>query len=368
MFSEDLHSFANVHYIKKNGKLISLMPIEDYTNRLYSTCEKSIPQPKKLSKILTDNMVMPTYTTYNVLFENNYNVQQLKQITKIFKLKVSGNKKELITRIYIYLKLSNTIIKIQKIFRGYLQRKCNELRGPAFINRGLCTNDSDFLTGDAVSGIPVSQFFSYKDVDGFIYGFDIVSLYNLIIKSGKQLKNPYNRNDISKIIVQNMRNLIRISKALKITVDVDIKEDNISTEKSLELRILELFQNIDALGNYSDPSWFKALNKVKIVKFLRELVDIWSYRAQLTNEVKRKICPPIGDPFRGINFNYINSEENMDSIRKTIISVLEKFVNNGVDNDSKSLGAYYVLGALTLVSENAAASLPWLFQSVAHFN
>jgi hypothetical protein len=109
------------------------------------------------------------------------------------------------------------------------------------------------------------------------------------------------------------------------------------------------------------------LNRVKIIKFVRELADIWSYRAQLTNEVKRKICPPIGDPFRGFNFNYINSEESMDNVRKTVISILEKFVNNGVDTDSKSLGAYYVLGALTLVSENAATSLPWLFQSVAHF-
>jgi len=32
-----------------------------------------------------------------------------------------------------------------------------------------------------------------------------------------------------------------------------------------------------------------------------------------------------------------------------------------------ALGAYYVLGALTLVNPNAAAALPWLFQSVAYF-
>jgi len=46
---------------------------------------------------------------------------------------------------------------------------------------------------------------------------------------------------------------------------------------------------------------------------------------------------------------------------------LEKFVNNGVDRDSKTLGAYYVLGALTLVNDSAASSLPWLFQSVSYF-
>jgi|UniRef100_A0A6C0HPT7 SAP domain/IQ calmodulin-binding motif len=355
------------NYIKKNGKVLTLMTIDEYTNKIYSRCEKNLPQTKKLEKISNDNMIMPTYSTCHILFENNYNVQQLKQITKHYKLKVSGNKKELVNRIYIYLKLSEVIIKIQKVFRGHLQRKYEALHGPAFKKRSLCTNDSDFLTGDCFKSMDFSQFFSYKDEDGFIYGFDVISLYNLIIKSGRVVKNPYNRNDISKLVIQNMRNMIRLSRILKIAIDIEIKDDTVSNEKSTELRTLELFQNIDALGNYSDPAWFLTLNRVKLVKFIRELVDIWSYRAQLTNEVKRKICPPTGDPFRGFNLNYINSEESMDNVRKTVISILEKFVNNGVDNDSKSLGAYYVLGALTLVSENAATSLPWLFQSVAHF-
>jgi hypothetical protein len=358
---------VGVNCIKKNGKLITLMTVDEYTNKIYSRCEKNLPQTKKLEKISNDNMIIPTYSTCHILFENNYNVQQLKQITKHYKLKVSGNKKELVNRIYIYLKLSEVIIKVQKIFRGHLQRKYDALHGPAFKNRTLCTNDSDFLTGDNFNNMDFSQFFSYKDEDGFIYGFDVISLYNLIMKSGKVVKNPYNRMDISKKVIQNMRNMIRLSRILKIAIDIEIKDDVVSNEKSIELRTLELFQNIDALGNYSDPAWFLSLNRVKLIKFVRELVDIWSYRAQLTNEVKRKICPQTGDPFRGFNFNYINTEENMDNVRKTIISILEKFVNNGVDNDSKSLGAYYVLGALTLVSENAATSLPWLFQSVAHF-
>jgi hypothetical protein len=366
MYEED-DEFVTTKCIKKNGKLLTITTIDEYINKIYSRCEKNLPQTKKLEKISNDNMVIPTYSTYTILFENNYNVQQLKQIAKHYKLKVSGNKKQLVNRLYIYLNLSEGIIKIQKKFRGYLHRKYELLHGPAFKNRALCTNDSDFLTGDSFNKMDFSQFFSYRDEDGFIYGFDVISLYNLIIKSGKNVKNPYNRNDLSKTVIQNMRNMIRLSRILKISIDIDIKEDTFSSEKSTELRTLELFQNIDALGNYSDPAWFLSLNRIKLTKFLRELVDIWSYRAQLTTEVKRKICPPSGDPFRTLNFNYINSEENIDNVRKSIIYILEKLVNTGVDNDSKSLGAYYVLGALTLVNENAASSLPWLFQSVAHF-
>ena len=57
----------------------------------------------------------------------------------------------------------------------------------------------------------------------------------------------------------------------------------------------------------------------------------------------------------------------MYNVKKVILDVLEKFINSGINNDNKSLGAYYVLGALTLVNSEAATSLPWLFQSFEHF-
>jgi hypothetical protein len=359
--------YTDINFIKKNNVLISVISIEDYNNVLFSKCEKTIPTPKKLEKINNDNLCLPTIKNSDILFKYNYNVQQLKQFAKQYKLKVSGNKNELLGRIYVFLKLSKTIVNIQKIFRGFLQRKCNLLHGPAFSNRSLCTNDSDFLTGDTMKELDCSQFFSYKDADGFIYGFDIISLYNLILKSGKSVKNPYNRNDISKMVIQDMRNLIRVSRVLKIPIDIEIKDETVSNEKSVELRTLDLFQNIDALGNYSDPLWFSLLPRIQMIKFVRELIDIWSYRAQLTSEMKKKICPPFGDPFRNINFSYLHSEENNENVKKVVLTILEKLVNTGVDKDSKTLGAYYVLGALTLVSENAASSLPWLFQSVSHF-
>jgi hypothetical protein len=133
------------------------------------------------------------------------------------------------------------------------------------------------------------------------------------------------------------------------------------------MRTLTFFQNIDSLGNYSSPEWFLTLNRNQLIKFLRELSDIWNYRAQLSNEMKQNICPPNGDPFRNINLSYIVNEPDSLGIKKKVLDVLERFVNNGVDRDSKTLGAYYVLGALTLVNDSAASSLPWLFQSVSYF-
>ena len=99
----------------------------------------------------------------------------------------------------------------------------------------------------------------------------------------------------------------------------------------------------------------------------QSLNDIWNYRAQILTTIKRNICPPYGNPFMNVNMNHLQHETIVQNIQRMILPILEKFVNSGVDKDSKSLGAYYVLGALTLVNENAATSLPWLFQSVSYF-
>ena len=38
-------------------------------------------------------------------------------------------------------------------------------------------------------------------------------------------------------------------------------------------------------------------------------------------------------------------------------------MDTGVDNKSKSLGIFYVLGALTMQSQEAAIALPWMYES-----
>jgi hypothetical protein len=128
---------------------------------------------------------------------------------------------------------------------------------------------------------------------------------------------------------------------------------------------VSLFQNINDLGNYSDPNWFLSLDKRKMIIFMNELLDIWRYRAQISNEMKLRICPPHGNPFRNFSLSHIINDNDIESIRRKIIDVLETMINNEiVTNDNKSLAAYYILGALTIVSMQAAIALPWLHQSM----
>ena len=355
-------------YLCENNKKYSHKKdsLEEYMITIIENHIKNNNVKKRFKqKINSEIIEIPSFSQYNLFLETNYNVSQLKNIAKNYKIKINGNKQELISRIYSYLFLSFHISKIQKLFKKFIQQKYNKYRGPAFIKRHLCNNSYDFFTMDELSDIPIDQFFSYEDSDGFIYGFDMLSIHNLIYKCNEKIQNPYNRRPIHTKVIENYKNVIRLSKMFKICICTEIKniEDEISNEKTIELRIIELFQTIDSLGNYSNPEWFLSLNINQLIRFLRELADIWGFRAQLPIEIKRMICPPSGDPFRNFSFHSIYVE-NITDVRKIIIPILNKLINSGIDNDHRSLGAYYILCALTLVSVNASNALPWLYQSV----
>ena len=348
------------------------------SNTIISSKRSSVPffshvrvpdVPKKAPKVTEANFFIPKVDEYDLIVTKNYKVAQLKKICKFYNLKVSGKKSQLISQLYSYLFLSKYALVIQKMIKGKLVRKWCAMHGPAYINRSLCTNQTDFFTMNELKNVPINQFFSFKDADGFIYGFNIISLYTLHQKASEnneQALNPYNRNKLPKTLIKDFRDMIRISRVLKYDIEINIQEDNdITDEKKLELRILSLFQEIDRLGNYSDQSWFTSLTREQIVLYLRELYDIWNYRAQLSNETKRNIAPPVGDPFRTINLNYLN-QLPYENIKKLAVGTMEILVKKGVNNDSKSLGAFYVLAGLTLVNINAATAMPWLYQSVAH--
>ena len=55
----------------------------------------------------------------------------------------------------------------------------------------------------------------------------------------------------------------------------------------------------------------------------------------------------------------------LEILKKNALIVIENLVKRGVNETSRALGANYILCALTLVNEEAANALPWLYQSVA---
>lgn len=336
---------------------------KEIDNNLKRTSTKT--KQKKLKKVTVNDFKILKYEEHYDLLTKNYNVKQLKEMCKHYKLKMSGTKDEFISRLYSFLRGSYFCNKIQKTWRLHLIRKLNALKGPALTKRTVCVNETDFLTMDNLKEVSIEQFYSYRDDDNVIYGFDITSLYNLFLKSGNKTPNPYNR----KIFPDNTRNdinsIIKLSTILGIDLVIAREEDNISPNKKQELRSVTLFDNIDSLGNLTNHLWFWNLERITLIRFLRELHDIWAYRANLSLNVKREICPPVGDPFRGCNLAILPSS-NIIQLRKVSLDIMENLVNRGINNGSKCLGAYYVLSALTLVNQEVANALPWLYESVVY--
>ena len=324
---------------------------------------------RKLDKINNINFEIPKYSEYDLFIKRNYRVSFLKEICKFYKLRVSGNKPELSNRIFSYLFESNYAIKIQKNIRRFLRQKYNRLIGPAIYNRSLCVNSTDFFTLENIENIPYNEFFSYQDTDNLIWGFNIVSFYNLFKKSEKDVLNPYNRHKIKYKYFNDIKEMVRLSVIFKNPINITLNNncENISVKKQIELKCLELFQYIDELGNYTDINWFLTLNRNNLIKFVKELLDIWQYRAQLSLNIKKEICHPYGNPFRYIDFDNLITL-NYLSLQKSVLSLIEQFIKKGLTRELCNLGASYVLCALTLVNYNAAIALPWLYESVSNVN
>lgn len=159
--------------------------------------------------------------------------------------------------------------------------------------------------------------------------------------------------------------LANYEKIFKRKVIIDVPKEEIDEQQQFELRALKLFQAINVLGNYSESSWFMTLNRPQIVRFYRELFDIWHYRADLPFQTKREICPPDGTPFSALSLYGVYSETDNAELQKRVLSMLENFVYKGMNVEMQQLGALYVLTALTSVSINAAEAMPWLYNAIS---
>jgi hypothetical protein len=326
---------------------------------------------------------------------------ELKHIARSNKLHVTGNKKILIDRIKLHIHKYLQILKIQSIFRGYITRRSFILRGPALKDRKQCVNESDFYTLEPLNDIPFEEFYSYRDNRNFVYGFNLLSIIQLIKNRGTII-NPYNREQIElqrqidiiklyhfthilfpsvipnfmilsypkqniySIITNNQNSIISFLNHQNISEEYNIRIQRYNNiiQKSISVRINELFMEIDLLGNYTQSYWFSQLTRREYIKLYRNLYEIWNYRANMSQEIRRNICPLYEPFYRIFNAPVYFNELDLETIKLACLIVVERMIYTGVDLEFRKLGALHALSALTTVSNEARESMPWLYESI----
>jgi hypothetical protein len=343
-------------------------------------------KPKKYNKTNFEVEGILNYTDYfkKRISLTSYKIPELKKIAKHYGLHITGTKPLLIERITTLFNKSKHIIKIQAIFRGWIVKTSMKLRGPALKKRANCVNDNDFVTLEPINEIPISNFYSYMDSKNFVYGFDICSLIHFIRNKNK-LENPFNREKFTSDITDNIKKLYRLcfiifpefkneneklpSQLIERSTNTSInnythdQQNRLNTliinrRNSLSQRIINIFLEIDQLGNYTNSNWFN-LSTANYIRLYRHLYDIWYLRSQLSRETRYSICP-LNSPFTAERNMFLDFEY----IKTACVEVFENLIFMGIDDEHRSLGAFHALTALTIVSVDAREALPWLYESV----
>ena len=329
---------------------------------------KDAKNTKTTTRVKDDDFYVPLLKCAWMLKKYNYTLKQLKQIAKKYGIKCKNlRKSDLIEHIYTSMVHTYNSKIIQTSFRKFLFRKLRKSRKLEKLDK--CVNDTDFLTLDSINEIDKSNLVVIEE-DKHCYAFHVDSLFNLLIKKGQDTKNPYTRNKFDKDVKTQMNDIIRLCSILKLDLEISKHTEenelqNMSPEQRMQMRVMNLFMKMDELGNYTNPNWFTGLSHRNLFKFIRELREIWIYRAGLTQEIKRRIVPPLGNPFGNQSIHILRTLQEIE-LRKYCIFAMDKLINSSPDLEQNGLGATMCLTALTLASNEAAQAMPWLYESAVY--
>jgi hypothetical protein len=253
--------------------------------------------------------------------------------------------KDFIQQERFYISNASKIIKIQSYVRKWIIQR-----------RSKCTNDDDILCMVNKYEIQYPYFYPfYDDIRNQYYAYDIRSLYELIHSNysvcpyALRLLNDKEKETIEKYVEKLKQDNIPIQEE----IHFDEHEDQ-------EMKIKELFYNINMLDNYTDHVWFTNLSIYQLIDLYIKAEDIWNYRAMLTQDAKKNI---IGEEvIFQVPLYAVKNEKSIFLMRKLLLKYFTIMISNGIDINEKKLGAILVLSALVEISPEAFEAMPHLAQ------
>jgi len=363
-------------YIKENTKYIELI---DY---IENSKLDNYPLPR-INASLEHYKIIKTYSSSQFLQAIN-NIEKLNSFF-IMLLKANQN--------------MNKVITLQRFIKKSLNNYKLKLLGPAFNNRSLCVNDSDFFTLDELKDIPNDEFFSFKDEKNFIYGFHIDSITQLVFKSDehyfeqfkKKIKNKQiiiNNNSINlcyhqfikllcnhynkiKVLNPYTRFLINNNTKFKIITlyakkEYDINKITTTNNDILPIDIklfvknkcLEIFQKIDLYGYQTDINWLYNQNTTILKIFYKKLALLWNFEFGLNHEGRYKIAQT-NHVFNNLH-DIMTSRIDKYNLLDKILEPVNIMVSNGATEPDRQNGCIIILYALAFINNRCILANPWL--------
>lgn len=356
------------------------VPDSSCESRIQDETIKCIKKKKQRKSVIKhEDIEITKFDDYYKVLYKGVRITKLKEACKLFGLKVSGNKNQLVKRLYDYLYQSSKVVNIQSCLRREIAKRWYNSHGEGAMDKKLCVNSCDFVTLEELDDLHIDSFFSFRCVDGYVYGQDICSIGGLIKRAREALEedikegirkaddplvvlNPYTRRTIDTSVITQLDVCKRLSKVLKRQTDLDMKNPEAD---GLSGRTVDLFSIIDSYGHYTNVDWLLDLDQQGLRNFMGQLNDIFEYRAGLSQAKKIQIVPPkgrlIAEPLRTSVWMKLTTR---DKLLEMCTELIERLVVKPPCLEHRNIGAYYVLTALTLVSPSAATAMPWLYESV----
>jgi hypothetical protein len=217
-----------------------------------------------------------------------------------------------------------------------------------------CNNLEDFYTFEPLRSIPVKYYYSYVDLKGHRWGFDIRSLQKLI-QMGQP--NPYTMTPFSAQVKGHIKASFRTLRRSASFEQVDQGPVR-SREDELKQRVVDLFALMERYGYTGSIDWFMCLTRTGLRDMYRHLEDIWNHRAQLTREQKIEIAPPNGRLCRTPMSQVMNMTDKLD-LQYLVMEEAQKLTRSPSEG-TQTLGVMYILIALGSVSPECAEAHAWL--------
>jgi hypothetical protein len=170
------------------------------------------------------------------------------------------------------------VVRIQKLWRGWVIRNMIKTAGPGVLKRSECHNEEDVVTCIEKDKVHPLDYFSFTE-DGKIFWFDFRSIYQISLDKA-QPENPYTRRQISLCDRNRLRDCIRYREYYRkepLFHDPGYLAD---PNRVLAMRWTLICQMLEeSLFIDLNPMLFLALNRSQLWEFtalLRDSLKTWA--------------------------------------------------------------------------------------------